>query len=176
MKKRKNVIDAKLNLYEAIKTAEIVKNNPNKKKVASKLVRISEAKFMQAKNRIKENHHQENESEMARAQLLAIMAKADELYRMMDGVSQLEDWLQYKLSIAENYIDAIHGYMKYFNRGEEINNTEIENNDQLDDVEYDDEDGWDETNIDDFDDFDNDDDFEYEEEYFDEEDEESEFI
>jgi hypothetical protein len=93
---------------------------------------------------------------------------------MLDGVTQLEDWLQYKLSIAENYIDAIHGYIKYFN-GEDDMEHEISDEDELqwDDVEeedFNDEDAEyfdDEEDFDDFDDFDDD----YDEEDFDEEDE-----
>jgi hypothetical protein len=103
------------------------------------------------------------------------MEKSNELYRMLDGVSHLEDWLQYKLSIAENYIDAVHGYMKYFNGGEEMESDE-QYDDQWDDVEeedfndedaeyYDDES---EENFDDFDDYDFEDDYED----FDEDDEE----
>ena len=114
---------------------------------------------------------------MAKAQLLAIMEKANELYRMMDGVSQLEDWLQYKLSIAENYIDAIHGYMKYFNGGTEMDQEEMYNdNDQWDDVEEEDFDDEDFENFDDddedFDTFDDVDDFDDE---YDGDDEDSEY-
>ena len=177
LKNRKKISEIESNLYEAIKTAEMVKSNPNKNKVANKIVKISEAKFIQERNRIKENHQYEDESEMARAQLLSIIDSANELYRMMDGVSQLEDWLQYKLSIAENYLDAVHGYMKYFNGGEEMDHEEMENNDQWDDVEEEDFNDMDDETFDDFEDFDDDDDdLEYDEEDFDEEDEESEFI
>lgn len=184
MKNIKKISDVESNLYEAIKTADLVKNNPNKKKVANKLVRISEVKFIKEKNKIRENHQYEDESEMAKAQLLSIMEKSNELYKMMDGISQLEDWLQYKLSIAENYLDAVHGYIKYFNGGEEMDREELENDNQWDDVEEedfnDDEDfdDFDEEDFDDFDDFDEDDEMGYddtdEDDYYDED--ESEFV
>jgi hypothetical protein len=175
VKKQKRVSPVKSNLFEAIKTADIVKNNPKKYRVAKKLIAISENKFIKERNRLKEEHGPEDESEMAKAQLAAIMEKSNELYRMLDGVSHLEDWLQYKLSIAENYIDAVHGYMKYFNGGEEMESDE-QYDDQWDDVEeedfndedaeyYDDES---EENFDDFDDYDFEDDYED----FDEDDEE----
>lgn len=177
MKNKKNVSDVKINLYEAIKTAETVKNNPKKYRIAKKLLSISESKFIKERQKLKEDHGHEDESEMARAQLLAIMEKANELYRMMDGVSQLEDWLQYKLSIAENYIDAIHGYMKYFNGGTEMDQEEMYNdNDQWDDVEEEDFDDEDFENFDDddedFDTFDDVDDFDDE---YDGDDEDSEY-
>jgi hypothetical protein len=142
MKKRKNVSDVKTNLFEAIKTAEIVKNNPKKYRLAKKLISLSENKFIKERQRLKEEHGHEDESEMAKAQLAAIIEKSNELHKMLDGVSHLEDWLQYKLSIAENYIDAVHGYMKYFNGGDEMDREEM----------YDDDEQWDDVEEEDFDD------------------------
>lgn len=157
MKKRKNVGRTKHNLYEAVKTAEIVKNSPKKYRIAKKIVSITESRFMRERQSIKETHGHEDESEMARAQVTSIMEKANELFRMLEGMSQIEDWVQYKLSIAENYIDAVHGYMKYFNGGEEMDNDEMYNGENFDDVEddyYDDveEEEFEDDYYDDFDD------------------------
>ena len=165
VKKTKTVSETKTNLFEAIKTADIVKNNPKKYRVAKKLIAISENKFIKERNRLKEEHGPEDESEMAKAQLAAIMEKSNELYRMLDGVTHLEDWLQYKLSIAENYIDAVHGYMKYFNGGEEMESDE-QYDDQWDDVEEEDFNDEDAEYFDDEEDFDDFDDFDDEDEYF----------
>lgn len=172
MKTIKKTNDAASNLFEAVKTAELVKNNPKKYKVAKKLIAISENKFIKERQVLKEEHGHEDETEMAKAQLEAIIDKSKELHSMLQGMSQLEDWLQYKLSIAENYIDAIHGYIKYFDGGEEMDKEEMYDDDeQWDDVEEEDfEDGdeyydGEEEDFDDFEDFD-DDDFE---EDFDEE-------
>ena len=174
MKKRKNVSDVKSNLFEAIKTADIVKNDPKKYRLAKKIVSISESRFIKERQRLKEEHGHEDESEMAKAQLAAIMEKSNELYRMLDGVSHLEDWLQYKLSIAENYIDAVHGYMKYFNGGDEMDTEEIFDDETFDDVEEEDFNDSDEE-FDDFDDFD--DELDYDEEDGDEfEDDDGVFI
>ena len=174
MKKRKNVSDVKSNLFEAIKTADIVKNNPKKYRLAKKIVSMSESRFIKERQRLKEEHGHEDESEMAKAQLAAIMEKSNELYRMLDGVSHLEDWLQYKLSIAENYIDAVHGYMKYFNGGDEMDTEEIFDDETFDDVEEEDFNDSDEE-FDDFDDFD--DELDYDEEDGDEfEDDDGVFI
>lgn len=177
VKRRKNVSDVKSNLFEAVKTADMVKNNPKKYRLAKKIVSISENRFIKERQRLKEEHGHEDESEMAKAQLAAIMEKSNELYRMLDGVSHLEDWLQYKLSIAENYIDAVHGYMKYFNGDEEMDTEEMYDDQQWDDVDeedfndeemdyYDDEEDFED--IDDFGDYG----FEDEYEDFDEDDEE----
>jgi hypothetical protein len=159
-----------INLYEAVKTAEVVKNNPRKHMIANKLVSVSENQFMKERQRLKENHGIEDESEMAKAQLLAIMEKAKELYQMLGDNIQLEDWVQYKLSIAENYMDAIHGYMKYFNGGDEMESEKIDDN-EWDDVEEEEFDDFDDDNFEEFDDLD-DEDFDEFADFDDEEDEE----
>lgn len=159
-----------INLYEAVKTAEVVKNNPRKHMIANKLVSVSENQFMKERQRLKENHGIEDESEMAKAQLLAIMEKAKELYQMLGDNIQLEDWVQYKLSIAENYMDAIHGYMKYFNGGDEMESEKIDDN-EWNDVEEEEFDDFDDENFEEFDDLD-DEDFDEFADFDDEEDEE----
>lgn len=164
-------------LYEAVKTSSIVRNNPKKYRIANKLVSINENKFMKERQRIKENHQYEDESQMAKAQLLAIMEKAKELYHMIGDNVQLEDWVQYKLSIAENYMDAVHGYMKYFNGGEDMNMDDMDD-DQFDDVDEEEFEDFDEEEFEDFDDegyddFDGFDDEEFED--FDDEDDLEEF-
>lgn len=172
MKTIKKTKDVASNLFEAVKTADVVKNNPKKYKIAKKLVAISESKFIKERLRLKEEHGHEDETEMAKAQLEAIIDKSKELHSMLDGMNQLEDWLQYKLSIAENYIDAVHGYIKYFNGGEEMDNEEMyddnENWDDVEEEEFEDEESEyyddDEEDFDDFDDFDEFDEFEDEEE------------
>lgn len=152
MKKRKPLSNTKTNLYEAVRTAEIVKNNPKKYRIAKKLISISENRFIKERQKLKETHGHEDESAMARAQVSAIMEKANEIFRMLDGVTQLEDWVQYKLSIAENYIDAVHGYMKYFNGGDEMESEEIYDEENWDDVEEEEFEDEDDMYYDDFDD------------------------
>lgn len=180
MKTRKKTKDAASNLFEAIKTADVVKNNPKKYKIAKRLVALSESKFIKERQRLKEEHGPEDETEMAKAQLEAIIDKAKELHSMLNGMNQLEDWLQYKLSIAENYIDAVHGYIKYFNGGDEMEKEEMYDEENWDDVEeeefedndseyYDDEEDFED--IDDFGDIDAED--EYEDFY---EDDEEDFV
>ena len=180
VKKEKKVSPVKSNLFEAIKTADIVKNNPKKYRIAKKLIAISENKFIKERNRLKEEHGPEDESEMAKAQLAAIMEKSNELYRMLDGVTHLEDWLQYKLSIAENYIDAVHGYMKYFNGGEEMESDEQYEDewDEVDEEDFNDEDAeyFDDEDEEDYEDIDDFDSYGFEDEYEDFDDDDEEFI
>lgn len=170
MKTRKKTREAASNLFEAVKTAEVVKNNPKKYKVAKKIVAISESKFIRERQRLKEEHGHEDETEMAKAQLEAIIDKSKELHSMLNGMNQLEDWLQYKLSIAENYIDAVHGYIKYFNGGDEMEKEEMydaddESWDDVDEEDFDeDESEYYDAEEEDFDDFGDFDEFEDEDE------------
>ena len=160
MKHKKDLKILIRDLYEAIQTTKTVKDNPKKYKVAKKIVAITEANLLKQIRKVNENNRLEDESEMAKAQLLAIMEKAKELYHMLGTDIQLEDWVQYKLSIAENYMDAIHGYLKYFNGDNDMQN---DNEDEIvDDLE--DEIEWDDVDEEDFDD-DFEDDFDDEEFY-----------
>ena len=180
VKLRKKTSGLRKDLHEAVKTSSVLKNS-KKKTVANKLVRIAEARLFNHRNKLKESHEFSDETEMAKAQLLAIVEKANELYKMMNKEMQLEDWVQYKLSIAENYIDAVHGYMKYF-----IGEKDMENDmdDQMDNQDWDDveEEDYDEESDyydgdedESYEDFEDIDDFDFEEDYedFDEDDEDS---
>ena len=75
VKNQKKVKESASNLYEAIKTAHVVKGDAKKYKVAKKLVDISENKFIKERQHLKEDHWKEDESEMAKAQLAAIIEK-----------------------------------------------------------------------------------------------------
>lgn len=183
MKDKRDMKNLTRDLYEAVKTANLVKNNPKKHRIAKKLVSITEGKLMKQIRKVNENHQFEDESEMAKAQLLAIMEKAKELYQMIGDNVQLEDWVQYKLSIAENYMDAVHGYMKYFIGEEDMENNmqhdmeddtewdEVEEDEDFDDefdTDFGDEEYYDVEDFDDDEDeyYDEDEDFEDEEDYF----------
>ena len=169
MKHKKDLKILIRDLYEAIQTTKTVKDNPKKYKVAKKIVAITEENLLKQIRKVNENNRLEDESEMAKAQLLAIMEKAKELYHMLGTDIQLEDWVQYKLSIAENYMDAIHGYMKYFNGDNDMQN---DNEDEIVD-DLDDEIEWDDVDEEDFDD-DFEDDFD-DEEFYDVDDFEDDF-
>jgi hypothetical protein len=165
-------------LHEAVNTSSVLKDS-KKKAIANKLVRIAESRLFKHRTKLKESHGFEDETEMAKAQLSAIMEKANELYNMLNQEMQLEDWVQYKLSIAENYIDAVHGYMKYFIGEKDMENemeprVDAENEwDDVDEEEFDDSE-FDDGEFDDeeyFDDFDDEDGMEYDEDDFDDQEE-----
>ena len=119
-------------LFEAVRTAESVKSNPKKHKIAKKLVSITE-------NRLLKEFHEEGEEKMFKAQLLSILENAKKLYHMMEDDQQLEDWIQSKITIAEDYLRATYGYMKYYNGVEDMEN-EVDDEMEWDEVEEEDED------------------------------------
>lgn len=59
---------------------------------------------------------QDFEGGMAKSQLISIVKNARELYNMMDEKTQLEGWVQSKITIAEDYLQALVTYLQ----GEQI--------------------------------------------------------
>lgn len=66
---------------------------------------------------IKEDHFADSEAypdyegEMARSQLHAIIQDSEKIYGMLDNTTQLEAWVQGKLTKAEEYITTVHKYL-----------------------------------------------------------------
>lgn len=121
---KKKIRESSKNLYEAVTTATKVlnENSSNKKK------ELAESLIVVAEKKLKEDYDEldsidgcncgEGEGEMFKAQLLSIMANAQKIYHMIDEEDQFEDWLQSKVTIAEDYLRAIYGYLAYYNGGD----------------------------------------------------------
>ena len=164
-KKKRKISKASGDLFEAVQTAASLKSNSKNKRIVDKIVKIAENKLIR-------EFHEEGEEKMVKAQLLSIMENAEKIYHMMEDNQQLEDWVQSKITIAEDYLRATYGYMKYYNGVEDMEHqvddemewdeVEEEEYDEVED-EYDDQDGWDETDIEDdeFEDFDEEDDVDF---------------
>ena len=77
---------------------------------------------------------------MMKAQLLSIMENAERIYHMIDDGEMFEDWLQYKVTIAEDYLRAVSGYLKYYNGEKNMkDDNELESDDEFDsDEDFDD--------------------------------------
>lgn len=73
----------------------------------------------------------ENEGEMLIAQLHSIIENAKSLLRMVDSEDQIEDWIQSKITIAEDYLRTTHSYIKYYDENGD-------DDDDLDDYFHDD--------------------------------------
>jgi len=166
--------DLNKTLVEAVNTASALKNTNQKKYIAAnKIVKLIETKLN--KEYKKYNESFEGEGEMLKAQLLSIMENAERIYHMVDESDTFEDWVQSKVTIAEDYLRAVNGYLKYFNGEKDMKNDEIED----DELDFDDEDyDWDDIEDDelDFDDEDEDYDDDFDDEDEDYEDEEDDFL
>jgi hypothetical protein len=53
------------------------------------------------------------EGEMAKSELRNIIQNAEELFNMLDEDTQLEAWVQSKLTKANEFLDSVNQYLKY---------------------------------------------------------------
>ena len=61
-----------------------------------------------------ENEDGKYESKMLKAQLFSIIENASELLERIDEYDQIEDWIQSKITIAEDYVRTTNTYIKYY--------------------------------------------------------------
>lgn len=61
----------------------------------------------------------DDEGRMARQQLIKIAQSAVAIANMMDDNTQLEAWVQDKISVSEHNLTAIYDYLMYENGGGE---------------------------------------------------------
>jgi hypothetical protein len=70
-----------------------------------------------SKTPMKPNKHSyewsEPESKMMQYQLKNIIENAEELIQMIEGVDEIEDWVQAKVTLADDYISTLRDYMKH---------------------------------------------------------------
>lgn len=57
--------------------------------------------------------YDEYRGQMARTQLMSLADKARELAEQMEDDTQLEAWVESKITLAEDYIQTVHDYLKY---------------------------------------------------------------
>ncbi len=53
------------------------------------------------------------EGEMAKSELYRIIENAEELFQMLDDDTQLEGWVQSKITKAADYLNSVTQYLKY---------------------------------------------------------------
>ena len=141
---QKEVNKKKLNesgkiLFEAVTLAEQVKKSSNKKKM-----KLAEVAIAMSELKLQEDFDEyegdcdcgRGEGYMLKAQLLSIVHNAQKLFHMIDDNDQFEDWVQSKITIAEDYIRASYSYMTYYNGGDELVD-DWDDNEDLDDIDMD---------------------------------------
>ena len=60
-----------------------------------------------------EDDYDEYRGQMARTQLMSLADKARELAEQMEDDTQLEAWVESKITLAEDYIQTVYDYLKY---------------------------------------------------------------
>ena len=148
---RIEVKEMQKNLYEVVNTMSFLKNkiteskseleskiNTKKYKISKKITEQIESKLSSAHRKFE--GHDKGEDRMMKAQLLSIMENAERIYHMIDDGEMFEDWLQYKVTIAEDYLRAVSGYLKYYNGEKNMkDDNELESDDEFDsDEDFDD--------------------------------------
>lgn len=86
--------------------------NPN-------LVVPHKAPFAESKKKLRENREYDWEGQMAKSQLISLIKNAKSLYDSIDDKTQLQSWVQSKLTKAEDYIEAVRTYLD----GESVSTT-----------------------------------------------------
>lgn len=151
---KKKIKESAKTLYEAVTLSEKVKKggDQTKMKMAESAVKLAEQKLTEDYNDYDGGCDcGEGEGTMLKAQLLSIINNAKKLFHMIDDEDQFEDWVQSKITIAEDYLRASYGYLTYYNGEGEADDSDWE------DDEMDDSEGWDEVDEEDWEegDFDN---------------------
>ena len=143
---KKKIKQSSKNLYEAVKLASDLKKegkSQEKIKLAEGLIVVAEKQLSDGYDELDSDCGcgRDGEGQMFKAQLLSIMKNSQKLYHMIDESDELEDWVQSKITLAEDYLQAVYGYMAYQNGGDDP---------EMGD-DWDDEDGWDDMDEEDWD-------------------------
>jgi hypothetical protein len=102
------------------KKANDLEIQAQKAKIAAAQDRITSLqKVTEAKHPILEVREYDYEGQMARTQLISIVKNAKSLFDSIGEKTQLQGWVQSKLTKAEDYLNAVRSYLD----GESISNT-----------------------------------------------------
>ena len=63
-------------------------------------------------SKINEKNEVDDEGNMAKGELRMIASRAQEIISMLEDNTQLEGWVQSKITKAEDYINSVYDYMK----------------------------------------------------------------
>jgi len=75
-------------------------------------VKTDKGKVLVRRENLAEGLERDYEGEMAKSQLFSIVKNAKELFDMIDNSTQLEGWVQSKLTKAEDYLSAVTSYLE----------------------------------------------------------------
>lgn len=116
---KKKLKESSKDLFEAVNLeSKLMKEGSNEKKLelASTAVKLAEIKVLEDYDELDGGCNcGEGEGRMLKAQLLSIMTNAEKLFHMISEDDQFEDWVQSKITIAEDYLRASYSYLTYYN-------------------------------------------------------------
>lgn len=89
------------------------RGNPamGKRRIAG-LIRATK-KQMKNDTMMEENDGMDEEGKMAKGQLMRMASQANALFAMMDDFTQLDSWIQSKITMASDYLDTAHDYLMH---------------------------------------------------------------
>lgn len=151
---KKNLKEVSKDLYEAVNLqSKLKKENANEKKLelAETAVKLAESKVIEGYDELYGGCDcGEGEGRMLKGQLLSLIANAQKLYHMIDEEDQFEDWVQAKVTMAEDYINSTYSYLTYYNGDGEADESDWD--DEWDGEEWEGEEEWDDVDEEDFED------------------------
>ena len=151
---KKVLKESSKDLYDAVNLySKLTKENASEKKIklAEKAVLMAESKVLEGYDELNGGCDcEEGEGRMLKGQLLSLIANAEKLYHMIDEDDQFEDWVQAKITMAEDYINSTYSYLTYYNGEGEADESDWD--DEWDGEELDGEEDWDDIEEEDFED------------------------
>jgi hypothetical protein len=154
---KKKLKESSKDLYEAVN----LQNKLKKEGASSKKLQLAEKAVYLAETKVLEGYDElngdcdcgEGEGRMLKGQLLSLMANAEKLYHMISEEDQFEDWVQAKITMAEDYINSAYSYLTYYNGEGEADESDWDDDEDWDEEEWEgDEEDWDDVDEEDWDD------------------------
>lgn len=150
---KKKLKETSKNLYEAVNLqTKLKKEGASEKKIelAERAVEIAELEVLESYDELNGACDcGEGEGRMLKGQLLSLISNAQKLYHMISEEDQFEDWVQAKITMAEDYINSTYSYLTFYNGDGEADESDWD--DEWEDEEWDgdemDDEDW--TDIDD---------------------------
>ena len=114
---------SKLYTYYEAAEKKVTEQNVAKKKQISETARAIAKRVLEKENTAPAvNETEDYEGSMAKEQLVSMAHHALELAKMMDENTQLDAWVQSKISVASDYIQTVTDFLKYGHQ--EVDDTE----------------------------------------------------
>jgi hypothetical protein len=140
---KKKIKESSRDLFEAVNLhTKLKKESATEKKIelSERAVELAELKVLEGYDELNGACDcEEGEGRMLKGQLLSLMANAEKLYHMISEEDQFEDWVQAKITMAEDYINSAYSYLTYYNGEGEADESDWDDDEDWDEEDWDDE-------------------------------------